>query len=170
MNPTRIYVAACGGRKLPHAAPAGELYTGSSRFIIDAVRAEAGRRDGAPFRILSALHGLVAPEQLLDPYDVRMSGPGAITAEQLAEQVAELAGPDGATFVAFLPKAYRRQLEAAAALVTAELELDPGTVTVADMFADAPGIGYQRGVAAALNRAGAVPGASAVPVPVPARV
>lgn len=63
----RVIVLGCGKSKLLRPAPARELYTGSLF--------RAGRRYaealGVPWVILSALHGIVRPEQLLEPYDVQ---------------------------------------------------------------------------------------------------
>lgn len=63
-----LVVVACSGKKLDHAAPARELYTG------DLFRASVtwARSHGLRWTILSALHGIVGPGQVLDPYDYRL--------------------------------------------------------------------------------------------------
>jgi len=68
--PTFILIG-CGARKLPHPAPARDLYTGS---LFRAARSYA-EASGLPWMILSGLHGLVAPDQVLEPYDHRLTGP-----------------------------------------------------------------------------------------------
>jgi len=60
-------VIACGGRKLPHPAPARELYTGP---LFRAARAWAEQSPGGRWFILSAHHGLVHPDTVVEPYDV----------------------------------------------------------------------------------------------------
>lgn len=64
-NTTRLVLIACSKVKLPHAAPARELYQGD---IFRKARALA-EKEGAPWAVLSARHGVVQPEQVLEPYD-----------------------------------------------------------------------------------------------------
>jgi hypothetical protein len=149
-----VYVIPCGAAKLNRPAAARDLYTGSMfRFALTAVLAEAARTD-APVRvmILSALYGLVDLDTVLSPYNVTMTSPQAITADRLADQLAEVLGPgEGMTEVyAFLPAAYRERLAQAAEIVN-DRELD-GWALVHNVYEAAPGIGYQRQVLANLNR------------------
>lgn len=60
-----VVLISCVKTKLPHAAPARDLYT-SGYFKKMRRYAEAS---GKPWFILSALHGLVAPEEELEPYE-----------------------------------------------------------------------------------------------------
>jgi hypothetical protein len=60
-----VVLIGCCGSKLDHAAPARELYTSA---LFKKARAYAEAR-GGEWAILSALHGLVMPEQVLEPYD-----------------------------------------------------------------------------------------------------
>jgi hypothetical protein len=61
-------VVPCSGAKLAHAAPAGELYTGQlHRLARRAADALGGR-----VLILSALHGLLQLDELVEPYDVQV--------------------------------------------------------------------------------------------------
>lgn len=60
-----IFLVACVGEKLERRAPAKELYISSwfkkaRRFVEDA---------GQPWYILSALYGLVPPDEEIDPYE-----------------------------------------------------------------------------------------------------
>ncbi|AVR56171.1 hypothetical protein PBI_NABY_21 [Microbacterium phage Naby] len=64
----RVGLVACSASKLDHAAPARELY--SSQLFRKASAYAAATCD--QWFILSALHGLVAPESVLQPYDVRL--------------------------------------------------------------------------------------------------
>lgn len=68
----RIAFISCGKTKLDHAAPARDLYTGN---LFTAARNYV---DGNPafdrWFILSALHGVVHPDTVLEPYDARIPG------------------------------------------------------------------------------------------------
>lgn len=149
-SPLTLLVVACGRTKLDRQAPARQLYTGSHfRFALAAVEREAARIAGAggaaQVMILSALHGLVGPDTALVPYDVTMVDAGSITAERLADQLADLGAE--IKLIAFLPKAYVARLRAAADMRTGQQ-----SIMIDDAFATAPGIGYQRHVLATLGR------------------
>ncbi|WBB94101.1 DUF6884 domain-containing protein [Verrucosispora sp. WMMC514] len=113
------YVVPCGGAKLPHPAPARDLYVGSLfRHTLAAAEQSArldGEAAGLPARvlILSALHGLVEPDTVLAPYDQRMDAPGSVTAARLAEQATALGIEWGAQVYALLPRPYLRRLDEA---------------------------------------------------------
>lgn len=63
-----IAIVQCGARKLGHAAPARDLYTGPLfRSLRQCAEAIADR-----WYIASALHGLVEPSTVLEPYDVTL--------------------------------------------------------------------------------------------------
>ncbi|MFL5796553.1 MAG: DUF6884 domain-containing protein [Actinomycetota bacterium] len=64
----RIGLVGCVKTKLPNAAPARDLYTSS---LFRGRRAYVERTCHSWF-ILSAKHGLVAPGQVLEPYDVTL--------------------------------------------------------------------------------------------------
>ena len=68
MQPT--YLVACVSQKLDRRAPAAELYR--SDWFRKALAYVEGT--GARWFILSAAHGLVSPDQRLDPYDVTLRG------------------------------------------------------------------------------------------------
>jgi uncharacterized protein DUF6884 len=144
-----VVVIACGAAKLDRPAVAAELYTSANfRLHLRAARALAAELGGRVL-ILSALHGLVDPAAELEPYDVKMGDSGSIPADVLAKQLAAIAPSSIHTL---LPRAYANALRAAA-----------GGVELVDLFAGAPGIGYQRGVSAKLLR-------RAVPEPAPVSV
>jgi hypothetical protein len=63
-----LFVIACSGAKLDRAAPARELYTSQ---LFRKARAYA-ELHGADWLILSALHGVVEPDRVIEPYDQRM--------------------------------------------------------------------------------------------------
>lgn len=66
----KIILVACGKAKAPEARPARDLYVGN---LFRAARRFAEGAD-APWFILSGKHGLVAPEDVLAPYDERIPG------------------------------------------------------------------------------------------------
>lgn len=104
LGPRRVALVGCCGPKLSSRAPAFELYT-SQLFRL--ARAFAERTCDA-WLILSAKHGVVRPENVLEPYDCRLEH---LTAEQLAwwhSRVRhELATQfPGATFVLLAGEAY----------------------------------------------------------------
>jgi hypothetical protein len=79
-----VIVIGCGKSKLARRAPARELYTGSL-FVMARRYAEAS---GQLWAILSAKHGLLLPDQHLDPYDDKLALRGA-ELEQWARRAAE---------------------------------------------------------------------------------
>ncbi|PZG16482.1 hypothetical protein C1I95_17390 [Micromonospora craterilacus] len=113
------YVIPCGGRKLARPVAARDLYIGSM-FRHTLANAEMSARldteaSGRPARvlILSALHGLVELDTVLDPYDLRMGQPGSVTAARLAEQATALGIEWGAEVYALLPRPYLARLDEA---------------------------------------------------------
>lgn len=67
LDPVRPFVLiGCGAQKLDQAAPAQDLYQGD---LFRKARAYA-ETIGADWRILSALHGILHPSDLVEPYDV----------------------------------------------------------------------------------------------------
>jgi predicted glycosyl hydrolase (DUF1957 family) len=65
----RIALVACCGQKLDRAAPAGELYT-SPLFR----KAASYARTFDRWYILSAKHGLLRPDVVVEPYDCTLLG------------------------------------------------------------------------------------------------
>ncbi|NVJ13158.1 DUF6884 domain-containing protein [Myxococcus sp. AM010] len=68
-EPLRIGLVGCGKAKLEHAAPAGQLYTGS---LFRGAVAVATARCGPNVMVLSAKHGLVPLEVCLEPYELSL--------------------------------------------------------------------------------------------------
>lgn len=81
-------LVSCGAAKLPHPAPARGLYTGS---LFTAARGWVERQlalgevDG--WRILSARHGIVAPDEIIGPYEATMD---TKTVDELRRWVAKV--------------------------------------------------------------------------------
>ena len=67
---TATVVIACSASKLPTPSPARCLYTGDL-FVASRGFAED---KGLPLWIISAKHGVVSPDQVLEPYDCRVTG------------------------------------------------------------------------------------------------
>ena len=63
-----IYLIGCSARKLPHAAPAAELYTGQAFKLARSLAMHKADR----WAILSARHGLVEPHTVIEPYDLAL--------------------------------------------------------------------------------------------------
>lgn len=65
----RVALISCSAQKLDHAAPAARLYT--STLFRKAVAYAVTHCDG--WHVLSGKHGLVAPEQVIEPYDQKLT-------------------------------------------------------------------------------------------------
>lgn len=64
-----LTLVACAAGKLAHPAPARDLYD-SQLYRASRTYAE---RMGAPWYILSAKHGLLHPDTVVEPYDVTLN-------------------------------------------------------------------------------------------------
>jgi hypothetical protein len=67
--PADLILIACVKQKLDHPAPARDLYT-SDLFRKER---EYAVRSGVPWFVLSAKHGLVDPDERLEPYDLHLA-------------------------------------------------------------------------------------------------
>jgi hypothetical protein len=67
------YLVGCGKSKLDHAAPARDLYTGPlfRKSLAFAEKRHLPTTDS--LFILSAQHGVVHPDEVLDPYDLHLA-------------------------------------------------------------------------------------------------
>jgi len=146
------FVIPCGGEKTAHAAPARDLYVGqmfkntlaaAEKYAAD--RAAEGQ--AVQILILSAKHGLLDLDTVVEPYDCEMMAtrrkvnPASIKVEALVEQLAER-GLDGRcensdNVWAMLPAAYNARLDAA---------LRVNFCALNNVYDGADGIGFQRGV------------------------
>lgn len=141
------YVIPCGNEKLSHAAPAAELYTGQQfRHTLEKTQIAAGYDREAGFDaeivIMSALHGLVRLDEVLEPYDCKLPRRKAPAPEYLAmlrRQAAELGITwDTAEVYALVGKDYYRALDEA--LFIGE------DISLFDVYETCHGIGDQRRV------------------------
>lgn len=78
-----VVLVGCSGPKLDHAAPARELYTGAL-FRKSVAYAEAR---GLEWIVLSALHGVVLADQLLDPYEKTLKSASRCAREEWGQKV-----------------------------------------------------------------------------------
>ncbi|MGW7264495.1 DUF6884 domain-containing protein [Streptomyces sp. NPDC054842] len=80
-----LVVIPCGSRKLGSAARAADMYVGSYHR---ACRRAAEALRPALLLILSARHGLLDLDDVIEPYDTRHGAAESVTAEILLEQAA----------------------------------------------------------------------------------
>ncbi len=130
-----VVLVPCSAGKVDHPAAAGELYTGSLHRM---ARAAAGAWPGAEVLVVSGRYGFLRLDDVVEPYEQRIDGPGAITPAELRRQAAELIGDR--TVVALLPSAY------SAAVISA------GILPSSLPLAGSRGIGEQRGRLSRLAR------------------
>lgn len=139
---TFTVVIPCAAEKRPGTHPARDLYD-SPNFRLTLAAAEAlADGEGGQVLILSALYGLVAPDETITAYDVKI-GTGhecEITAEEVAAQLVE-ADATGDVHV-MAPRAYFAKVDAAARLIGA---------LAFDLYEGEGGIGDQRRVAATVR-------------------
>lgn len=143
------YVVPCGAGKATLPAPARDLYTGSMFRHVFANAERCARLDEeygrGPARvlILSAKHGLIEPDAVVAPYDLKMGGPGSVTAATIAYQAHELGIRWRDEVHTMLPRQYFKVLDDALKLLY---------VNAQDMFHDCRGNGEQRRIASIVGR------------------
>lgn len=126
-----LIIVPCGAKKRTTPSPARELYIGAM-FSMTWRAAEALKaRHGGRVLILSGLHGLVDPETVLAPYEMRMGMPGSVQPGTLRAQ-AEAFRTDAAEVIVLGGKDYAK----------AAITVWPHAQTP---LVGLSGIGYQRG-------------------------
>lgn len=99
-----LVIVPCSRAKLDTAAPAGHLYTGP---LHAAARRAAERLSARRVLVLSARHGLVDLNTVIEPYDLAMGEPGSVTTETLGRQAAAMGEPPNTpAVILLLPRAY----------------------------------------------------------------
>ena len=136
-----LVVVPCSGAKLWHAAPAGELYTGTFHKLARQAAAALVEQHGGQVVILSALHGLLRLDQVVEPYDLSIGQVGSVSVSTVALQLLQLlrGHDDVANVVALLPRAYRTVLAAAVEQLPADVR-----PRLFEPMRGATGVGYQR--------------------------
>ena len=104
-------IIPCGNTKLATAAPASEFYTGS--MFQDSLRTARKLFSDDRIYVMSAKHGIVPLDRVLEPYDVKLGMEGSIDAATLADSL-DAAGIEG-TITSLLPKMYDQLFTEAAA-------------------------------------------------------
>lgn len=82
-----LVIIPCGGKKRDVASPAVELYTGPYFRACLAYAVEMVGPD--MIYILSAKHGLLSLDQVVEPYNMRMGWSGCISSEAVRQQAEE---------------------------------------------------------------------------------
>lgn len=104
---TRIGLVGCSATKLDRPAPARELYV-SPLFVKASAYAEATCQR---WYVLSAKHGLVKPDQVLEPYDVALAANGLDWYSHIGHQLQlELRGVQDPHLVVLAGTFYRKFL------------------------------------------------------------
>jgi hypothetical protein len=136
----KLVIIPCGGAKLTQPAPAADLYIGS--MFADTLRTARTMTSDENIRILSAKHGLVKLDTILEPYDVKMGDAQSVSMDKLRDDISEL----HELFSHFdyrihtlLPQAYYRALWAAV-----HTGKRPAAFKVWNHFDGCAGIGYQK--------------------------
>lgn len=151
---TVYYVIPCAGAKADAPAPARDLYRGTFfQHVLAAAEAEAAatERDldvAARVLILSAKHGLLDLDTVVEPYEVKMGERGSvdyitIAGQLIARGIDAWRTGDHDEVYAMLPAAYLDRLDAAGDVID---------LPVQNVYEAAPGIGYMRGVNANIAR------------------
>ena len=107
--PDSLYLVSCVARKRHHVTSAKNLYQ-SPLFKLARSRVE---REGAPWYILSAKHGLVHPDTEIGPYDETLNRMGVGKRRDWATRVTiqmDETLPNAAEVVLFAGKRYREFL------------------------------------------------------------
>jgi hypothetical protein len=143
VNTGPVFVVPCSQAKGPVPAPAAELYTGPMFRNAYTAATLMAQVDAGRVLILSATHGLVAPPDVLAPYDAKLDRVDHPTVERITAS-ARAHGVVGVEVFALLPRRYLSALVAG---------LAPLGVFPQDVFEGLRGIGDQRGVLASIRRA-----------------
>lgn len=130
LDPFRVIIP-CGGQKVDHATLARHLYTGSY-FTACLEFAKSIVRNERSILILSAKHGFIDLNELVEPYDVRFGEKGQASMDLLAEQARER-GIDKLPVLALGGLRY----------VTNTAKVCPNCTALSDFMLDGTGIGLQ---------------------------
>ncbi|MFK0296330.1 DUF6884 domain-containing protein [Streptomyces sp. NPDC090442] len=110
MPPELLVIIPCSAVKtamaVGSALPAGELYAAGSYHRMCRRAGEALIRCGGELRVLSAKFGLIALEDRIAPYDLRVGQPGSVDGQQLRRQVQILGLERAKTVIVLAGRAY----------------------------------------------------------------
>jgi hypothetical protein len=102
-----LVLISCAKAKLSRSAPARELYC-SPAFRL---KREIAERQGTPWLILSAKHGIVRPDQIIEPYDETLTSAGVAVRREWARRVLPILLPLASTYERLVCLAGHRYME-----------------------------------------------------------
>lgn len=138
--PNKLVIIPCGASKLPTAAAAAELYTGS--MFKDALRTALSMTSEDNIRIMSAKHGLLKLDQIVEPYELKMGQPGSVSLDALRYQLRDLYESHYLheyDIHTLLPRAYYETLWAAVHTMNRT-----SCYAIVNQYNGCAGIGYQK--------------------------
>lgn len=141
-KPPDVVLVGCVKSKVDHPAQARDLYT-SALFRKERTYAEAA---GVPWFILSAQHGLVAPSEVIEPYDLHLSSTTRSYRLDWGERVvtdleSRLGGLDGQTIEVHAGAAYTEAIRVGVAAAGATLVEPLSGLTMGERLAWYPSLG-----------------------------
>lgn len=84
-----IFLVGCGAKKAPHAAAAAELYKGDLFAKARCYAEQQAKRCNGSWAILSALHGVLSPGEVVEPYDCAMRDLSQLGQDAWADRVTD---------------------------------------------------------------------------------
>lgn len=139
---TEWVIIPCGGAKADSAQVAADLYIG--KHFKQALSAARTMTDDKHILILSALHGLLELDEVVEPYNVKMGDADSVAWNQVAAQMISFGMvSDNDDIYTMLPKAYGEVFTDAARVL--------GTYAM-DVYEANAGIGEQNGICASIKR------------------
>jgi hypothetical protein len=142
MNERADYaIIPCSASKLDVAAPAAELYTGS--MFKDALATARKLFSDDKIFIMSAKHGLVSLDTVLEPYDLQINEPGSVKWNDISVQLRDL-GIDGKV-LSLLPKNYQAVLARSLEGFGKGAPSRPFNIQLENLYEGSKGIGEQKG-------------------------
>lgn len=101
-----LVIVPCGRGKKSSTSPAGELYTGSYHRLC--LRAAGALTDPSRIRILSGKHGLLELDCVVEPYEMRITDPGAVTIADVVDQAGRGGVADESEVIVLAGRDYTR--------------------------------------------------------------
>jgi hypothetical protein len=84
ITPDYLIIVSCGSAKVDYKTQARHLYVGGLFTL--ALKYALTQVDEKQIRIMSAKHGLLKLDDLVEPYKLRMGRPGSIVADKVKSQ------------------------------------------------------------------------------------
>jgi hypothetical protein len=128
-------IIPCGKEKSTKAAKVEDFYLGS--MFQDALNTARQLFTDDRIFVVSAKHGLVPLDTVLEPYDMKMGDPGSVTPDDISRQITSLGLSNSATALSLLPSNYHSVFARGADRMQRRW-------TVTQEFAGTKGIGQQK--------------------------